>query len=252
MSVTLTGGRATSVTSVARQPAYEIAPGVWRIPVMTDDAINAFAFVADDGQVTLLDGGLPYTRHRVRRGLTHLGSDVSPGHPDHRHARAQRPRRRARLGRRGSPARRWWRTSSTRRTCARGACRRSARRPAAAAVLEVLGRYPKVAVTTTVADGESIDGRACAPSTPPATRRGTRRGCTSRAARSSPATPCTSTRARCASASRSTATTSRSTSAAPRGSASSTTTPSASRTARRSAAAVAPRCAPSWPPARPA
>ena len=44
---------------------------------MADDAINAFAFVGDDGQVSLMDAGLPYTGKRIDAGLKYLGSDTS-------------------------------------------------------------------------------------------------------------------------------------------------------------------------------
>jgi glyoxylase-like metal-dependent hydrolase (beta-lactamase superfamily II) len=155
--VTLTGVRPTSVTLVARQPAYEIAPGVWRIPVMTDDAINAFAFVADDEQVTLLDGGLPYTRHRVRRGLTHLGSDVSQvtriiathAHNDHAGGLAWAARKS------GAPVVAHELDAPYLR---KGRVPPIGPQTRGRGVLELLGHYPKVAVATTVADGESIEG----------------------------------------------------------------------------------------------
>ena len=60
-----------------QRPAYDIAPGIWRIPIVAEDAINAFAFVGDDGQVTLMDAGLPWAGKRIDAGLKYLGSDTS-------------------------------------------------------------------------------------------------------------------------------------------------------------------------------
>ncbi len=142
---------------MGREPAYEIAPGVWRIPVMTDDAINAFAFVADDGQVTLLDAGLPYTRHRVRRGLTHLGSDVSEvtqvvathAHNDHAGGLAYVVRCS------GAPL---VAHEADRAYLERGRVPPIGPQTRGAWIWELIGHYPKVMVTRTVTDAEAIDG----------------------------------------------------------------------------------------------
>jgi hypothetical protein len=40
---------------VGRTPAAQLAPGVWRISTAPADLVNSFAFVNDDGQVTLVD-----------------------------------------------------------------------------------------------------------------------------------------------------------------------------------------------------
>ena len=142
---------------MGRQPAYEIAPGVWRIPVMTDDAINAFAVVADDGQVTLLDGGLPYTRHRVRRGLRHLGSDVTQvtriiathAHNDHAGGLAWAARQS------GAPVVAHELDAPYLR---QGRVPPIGPQTRGRAVLEALGHYAKVEVTSTVADGQRLAG----------------------------------------------------------------------------------------------
>ena len=43
---------------MGRTPAVQPAPGVWRISTAPADLVNSFAFVNDDGQVTLVDAGL--------------------------------------------------------------------------------------------------------------------------------------------------------------------------------------------------
>jgi glyoxylase-like metal-dependent hydrolase (beta-lactamase superfamily II) len=58
-------------------PAVELAPGVWRIPTMPADLVNAFAFVDDDGQVTLVDAGTRFAHRRLLAGLAHM--KVGPG-----------------------------------------------------------------------------------------------------------------------------------------------------------------------------
>ena len=70
--MTLTGVGAASVTPVARQPAYEIAPGVWRIPVMTDDAIAS----PQDALNLLRLGGV----ERVKVKVTKHGFDGAATH----------------------------------------------------------------------------------------------------------------------------------------------------------------------------
>jgi glyoxylase-like metal-dependent hydrolase (beta-lactamase superfamily II) len=76
---------------VGRTPAVQLAPGVWRIPTAPADLINSFAFVDDDGQVTLVDAGTKRAPQRIVAGLEHLGSSPSEvtrliathAHPDH-------------------------------------------------------------------------------------------------------------------------------------------------------------------------
>jgi glyoxylase-like metal-dependent hydrolase (beta-lactamase superfamily II) len=62
---------------VARTPAVAIAPGVWRIPTVPRDLVNTYAFVDDDGQVTLVDAGTKGGPKRIVAGLEHLGSAPS-------------------------------------------------------------------------------------------------------------------------------------------------------------------------------
>ena len=69
----------------------QLAPGVWRIPTLPRDLVNSFAFVEDDGQVTLVDAGVKRAPRRIVAGLEHLGvapSDVTRilvthAHSDH-------------------------------------------------------------------------------------------------------------------------------------------------------------------------
>src|SRR5689334_23024577 len=68
----------------------ELAPGVWRIPLL-GDFVNGFAFKDDDGQVTLLDMGVKASGKKVLAALPAIGA--GPGdvtrlllthcHPDH-------------------------------------------------------------------------------------------------------------------------------------------------------------------------
>jgi len=62
---------------MARPPAYELAPGVWRIPTTPGDYVNVFAFRDDDGQVTLVDCGYFNAPKHVLRALKYIGSDPS-------------------------------------------------------------------------------------------------------------------------------------------------------------------------------
>lgn len=58
---------------MARPPATEIAPGVVRIPTVGAASINSFAFVEDDGSVTLVDCGLKRAPARIVAGLRAIG-----------------------------------------------------------------------------------------------------------------------------------------------------------------------------------
>jgi glyoxylase-like metal-dependent hydrolase (beta-lactamase superfamily II) len=130
---------------------------VWRIPVIADDAINAFAFVADDGQVTLLDAGLPYTGRRVRAGLRHLGSDASEvtrilathAHNDHAGGIARV------VAASGAPV---LAHEADAPYLAAGRVPPIGPQTRARRVWELLGRYPAVTVASTVADGEAVPG----------------------------------------------------------------------------------------------
>jgi glyoxylase-like metal-dependent hydrolase (beta-lactamase superfamily II) len=58
---------------VAHPPATELAPGVVRIPTLGAASINSFAFVEDDGSVTLVDCGLKRAPGRIVAGLRAIG-----------------------------------------------------------------------------------------------------------------------------------------------------------------------------------
>ena len=58
---------------MARAPATELAPGVVRIPTLGAASINSYAFVEDDGSVTLVDCGLKRAPARIVAGLRAIG-----------------------------------------------------------------------------------------------------------------------------------------------------------------------------------
>ena len=58
---------------MARPPTVELAPGVWRLPLL-GDWVNGFAFRDSDGQVTLLDMGLERHGPKVLAALRSIGS----------------------------------------------------------------------------------------------------------------------------------------------------------------------------------
>src|SRR6478735_9821444 len=58
---------------MGKPPAVELVPGIWRIPTMYADGINAFVLLDDDGQATLVDGGLPDKWPMVANALGYLG-----------------------------------------------------------------------------------------------------------------------------------------------------------------------------------
>jgi glyoxylase-like metal-dependent hydrolase (beta-lactamase superfamily II) len=68
-----------------------LAPGVWRIPTVGANLVNSFAFVDDDGTVTLVDAGLRGADRGLVAALSEIGrrpSDVARivlthAHPDH-------------------------------------------------------------------------------------------------------------------------------------------------------------------------
>jgi glyoxylase-like metal-dependent hydrolase (beta-lactamase superfamily II) len=57
-------------------PAVALAPRVYRIPTL-GDFINSYAFVDDDGQVTLVDCGLRRAPRRIVAGLAYIGKHPS-------------------------------------------------------------------------------------------------------------------------------------------------------------------------------
>jgi len=75
---------------MARTPAVELAPGVWRVPLLRD-FVNGFVLRDDDGRVTLLDMGLRGHGAKLLDALASIGSAPSDvtrlllthAHPDH-------------------------------------------------------------------------------------------------------------------------------------------------------------------------
>lgn len=57
---------------MTRTPAVALATGVYRIPTL-GDFINSFAFVEDDGSVTLVDCGLKRAPGKIVRALESIG-----------------------------------------------------------------------------------------------------------------------------------------------------------------------------------
>ena len=107
--------------------AVELSPGVVRIPTIGAASTNSFAFVDDDGSVTLVDCGLKRAPGRIVAGLRAIGrhpSDVTRillthAHLDHAGGAADMA---ARTGARSRCTRRTRRTSrqgGTRRPTAR-------------------------------------------------------------------------------------------------------------------------------------
>lgn len=56
--------------------AYEIAPGIWRIPAAPFDFVNIYAFVDADGQVSLVDTGMTSAMKRTLAGLAAMGKSI--------------------------------------------------------------------------------------------------------------------------------------------------------------------------------
>lgn len=85
---------------MASPRAVQLAPGVWRVPLL-GDLVNGFAFRDDDGQVTLLDCGLKRSPRRLSVALDALGiarEDVTRillthAHDDHAGGVAEMARR---------------------------------------------------------------------------------------------------------------------------------------------------------------
>ena len=75
---------------MAKPAAVQLAPGVWRIPLI-GDYVNGFMLRDDDGQVTLIDMGIAPSGKKVMAALRSIGSDPSDVtrlmlthcHPDH-------------------------------------------------------------------------------------------------------------------------------------------------------------------------
>ncbi|KRE54030.1 MBL fold metallo-hydrolase [Phycicoccus sp. Soil748] len=75
---------------MAKQATVELAPGVWRIPLL-GDFVNGFILRDDDGQVTLVDMGVKKSGPKVMAALASIDSGPSDvtrlllthAHPDH-------------------------------------------------------------------------------------------------------------------------------------------------------------------------
>ena len=61
---------------MAKEPAIQLAPGVWRIPLIRD-LVNGFMLRDDDQQVTLIDMGVPKSGAKVMAALASIGSGPS-------------------------------------------------------------------------------------------------------------------------------------------------------------------------------
>ncbi|WP_295657969.1 MBL fold metallo-hydrolase [uncultured Nocardioides sp.] len=61
---------------MAGQPTVELAPGVWRVPLVRD-LVNGFILRDADGQVTLLDMGLRSSGPKVLAALESIGSGTA-------------------------------------------------------------------------------------------------------------------------------------------------------------------------------
>jgi glyoxylase-like metal-dependent hydrolase (beta-lactamase superfamily II) len=73
---------------VAKEPAIQLAPGVWRIPLIRD-YVNGFMLRDEDGQVTLIDMGVARSGAKVMAALASIGSgptDVTRLMLTHAHA----------------------------------------------------------------------------------------------------------------------------------------------------------------------
>src|SRR4029079_2981569 len=76
---------------MAAARVVELAPRVYRLPTAPRSLVNSFAFLDDDGQVTLVDCGTKKAPKRLPAALTDVGVDPSDvtrivlthAHPDH-------------------------------------------------------------------------------------------------------------------------------------------------------------------------
>lgn len=85
---------------MARAPAVELAPGLWRLRLL-GDWINGFVLRDDDGQVTLVDFGLKKSPDKITSALDYIGLSVhdvtrlllTHAHSDHAGGAAEMARR---------------------------------------------------------------------------------------------------------------------------------------------------------------
>jgi glyoxylase-like metal-dependent hydrolase (beta-lactamase superfamily II) len=75
---------------MAKAATVQLAPGIWRIPLI-GDYVNGFLFRDDDGQVCIVDMGMPFSATKVLAAVASIGSGPSDVtrlllthcHPDH-------------------------------------------------------------------------------------------------------------------------------------------------------------------------
>jgi len=76
---------------MAKSPAVQLAANLWRIPTAPRDFVNSYAFVEDDGSVTLVDTGVKKAPPKIVAGLAAIGKHpkdvqrilLTHAHPDH-------------------------------------------------------------------------------------------------------------------------------------------------------------------------
>jgi len=86
---------------MAKTPAVQLAANLWRIPTAPRDFVNSFAFVEDDGSVTLVDTGVRKAPPKIVAGLAAVGKHprdvqrivLTHAHPDHAGGAAEMARR---------------------------------------------------------------------------------------------------------------------------------------------------------------
>jgi glyoxylase-like metal-dependent hydrolase (beta-lactamase superfamily II) len=86
---------------MASSPAVRLAANVWRIPTAPAALVNSYAFVEDDGSVTLVDTGVKKAPPRIVAGLAAMGKHprdvtrivLTHAHPDHAGGVAEMARR---------------------------------------------------------------------------------------------------------------------------------------------------------------
>jgi glyoxylase-like metal-dependent hydrolase (beta-lactamase superfamily II) len=82
-------------------PAVQLAENVWRIPTAPKALVNSYAFVDDDGSVTLVDTGVKQAPPKIVAGLAAMGKHpedvtrilLTHAHPDHAGGAAEMIRR---------------------------------------------------------------------------------------------------------------------------------------------------------------
>ena len=86
---------------MAKTPAVRLAADLWRIPTAPAALVNSYAFVEDDGSVTLVDTGVKQAPARIVAGLAAIGKHpkdvtrilLTHAHPDHAGGAAEMARR---------------------------------------------------------------------------------------------------------------------------------------------------------------